>query len=397
MAGIVDHLAAAVRAARRGAGGRLRRPSLSRFIRVTKGPSVRHLLASLAVLTACAQAPISPDNSELSTTTESLSNAWAPPLAGANWKIGFNIVNGGAPGFGSCFGKPLAQLVHAGEDWGTGAGTPVRAIGAGTVVYAAFANYPGSVVVIRHNLSAGERTAMGIATSTIYSQYGHLASLLVGVGSQVSVGQQIASVLDQAGNSHLHWEVRTEEVPQLCGFNHPGPGYTNSGTNARSWGYLSPQGSVTALTGAGPGTCDNNVPVNGTACNPADPGAQFVCTSPGLPSAQQWTRQACGGGQTCVGTRCQGGAPACGSGLFCAGNAIPGASACTSGSQTLFCCPSGQTIVNGACASATPPPCGSGLFCALNAIPGASRCLSGTTPVFCCAPGRTIVNGACSP
>jgi GH25 family lysozyme M1 (1,4-beta-N-acetylmuramidase) len=158
---------------------------------------------------------------------------------------------------------------------------------------------------------------------------------------------------------------------------------------------------LAAFAGGAPGggatTCDNNVPVNGTACNPADPGAQFVCTMPGLPSAQQWTRQLCGGGQSCVGTRCQGGAPACGSGLFCAGNAIPGASACASGSQTLFCCPSGQTIVNGACASATPPPCGSGLFCALNAIPGASRCLSGTTPVFCCAPGRTIVNGVCSP
>jgi len=352
---------------------------------------MRHILLSLAVVVGCA----SPEPREAELSAE-LSSAWVTPLASAAWKIGFNIVNPLVPGQSTCFGRPLNQLVHAGEDWGTAAGTPVRAIGAGTVVYSAFANYPGSVIVIRHDLSAGERSALGVA-GPIFSQYGHLTSVLVGVGATVSAGQQIASVLDQPGNSHLHWEVRTAQVPQLCSFSVPGPGYTNTGTDARSWGYMSPSGSVTALGNAGPGTCDNNVPVNGTACNPADPGAQFVCTFPGLPSSQQWTRQACAAGQSCVGTRCQGGGtPACGSGLFCAGNAIPGASACLSGSTTVFCCPSGQTIVNGVCSGAIPA-CGSGLFCALNAIPGASQCLSGSTPVFCCAPGKTIVNGACSP
>lgn len=355
---------------------------------------MRPVILSMLLIAACAQ-----NDPSYFQSTADLSNAWMTPLTGSAWRIGFNVVNPFAPGSGPCFGKPLSQLVHSGEDWGNAAGTPVRAIGAGRVVYAAFANYPGSVVVIRHDLNASERAAMGIAGSTIYSMYGHLTGLLVSVGAQVSVGQQLASILDQASNSHLHWEVRTVEVPQLCGFNDPGPGYTDSGTDARNWGYLSPSGSVAALAGAGPGTCDNNVPVGGTACNPADPGAQFVCTSPGLPSSQQWTRQACPSGQSCSGTHCQGGGgpPACGSGLFCAGNQIPGSSACASGASTIFCCPSGQTIVNGACSGqSTPPPCGSGLFCAGNQIPGASACVSGTQTVFCCAPGRTIVNGACS-
>jgi hypothetical protein len=255
----------------------------------------------LMVLLACAQR-----GSDDVDTTASLSTAWVQPLAGTIWRIGFNIVNPSAPGFGSCFSKPLSQLVHAGEDWANAAGTPVRAIGAGTVVYAAYVDYPGSVIVIRHDLSASERSALGISGSTIYSQYGHLTGLLVSVGTQVGAGQQIASVLDQASNSHLHWEIRTVEAPQLCGFNDPGPGYTDAGTDARNWGYLSPSGSLAALTGAGPATCDNNVPVGGTACNPSDPGAEFVCTYPGLPSSEQWTREACLAGQSCSGTHCQG-------------------------------------------------------------------------------------------
>jgi len=322
---------------------------------------VRFLILTLSLLAACASDDaFDPTSTSASTSTatptstssasSSLSSAWTQPTAGYSWRINFNIVNPYVSGNSTCFGRPLNQLVHSGEDWGNAAGTAVRAIGAGTVVYAAFANYPGSVIVIRHDLNASERSALGVAGSQIYSMYGHLTGVLVSTGQQVAAGQQIASVLDQLSNSHLHWEVRTLEVPQLCQFIPPGPGYTNTGTDARSYGYLAPLGSVNALAGAvGPTTCDNNVPVGSTACNPADPVAQFVCTSPGLPSSQQWTRQLCPAGQTCSGTHCQGGLQACGFGLFCAANQIPGASACLSGTQPVFCCAPGHTIVNGAC------------------------------------------------
>jgi len=89
--------------------------------------------------------------------------------------------------------------------------------------------------------------------------------------------------------------------------------------------------------------------------------------------------------------------PPCGSGLFCSGSSIPGASQCMSGTQPLYCCPSGQTIVNGVCTSSTPPPCGSGLYCSASSIPGSSQCMSGSQLVYCCAAGHVIVNGACSP
>ena len=275
---------------------------------------VRHILWSLIVLIAgCA-----PGEANLETTS-ALSGPWATPIAGFAWRIGFNIVNPSVPGNSTCFNRPLNQLVHTAEDWGNPAGTPVRAIGAGTVIYnGAGINYPGAVIVIRHDLAASERAALGIAESTIYSQYGHLSNVLVPVNAQVAAGQQIANVLDQGTNSHLHWEVRTVAVPQLCLFNFAGPGYTDAGTDARNWGYLSPSGSVAALAGAGPGTCDNNVAVGDTACSQTASAAEFVCTSPGLPSSQQWTRRACPAGQACVGTHCQ---PQGGGSCSCSGGA----------------------------------------------------------------------------
>ena len=206
-------------------------------------------------------------------------STWLEPVA-HTWMIDFNIVNPSVPGFSSCFGVPLAQLVHSGEDWANAAGTPVRAIGAGTVVFAQFFNYPGSVVVVRHDLDAAERAALGIAGSSIWSMYGHLDGVLVSPGQQVAAGQQLASILDQGSNSHLHWEVRTVETPQLCGFTMPGPGYTGPGTDARAWGYLDPQSSVAALSS------------NSTPPPPPPPPVGWNCADSQWGFDQLWT---CGG------------------------------------------------------------------------------------------------------
>jgi murein DD-endopeptidase MepM/ murein hydrolase activator NlpD len=306
----------------------------------------RSLILSLIALAACAE--VEPTTVE---ATAEVAGAWAPPLTSTFWRIGFNIVNPSVPGFGNCFQKPLNQLVHSGEDWANAAGTAVHAIGAGTVVYAQFANYPGNVVVIRHDLSAAERAALGISNASVFSMYGHLGTLAVSVNQAVSVGQTVGTILDQGANSHVHWEVRTVMTPQLCSVTPPGPGYTNTGTDARSFGYLSPSGSVAALqSSAPPATCDNNVPIGGTACNPSDPVAQYVCTTPGAGPVAQWTRQLCPTNQSCAGDRCQGGAiPRCGANLFCALNPIPGSTQCFTGTQNAFCCAPGHTIVNGAC------------------------------------------------
>ena len=138
-------------------------------------------------------------------------------------------VNGGGWGFWHGFqyyGAVYAGSYHAGEDWyrSGSAYQPVYAIGNGVVKYAA-GNYPGNVVIIEHSLSNGE---------TWYSMYGHVYAKVV-VGQSVSRRQQIATIYNQAGNSHLHFEVRNfylkNEVngaQSACG-NHrnypPGPGY----------------------------------------------------------------------------------------------------------------------------------------------------------------------------
>ena len=138
-------------------------------------------------------------------------------------------VNGGGWGFWHGFqyyGAVYAGSYHAGEDWyrGGSAYQPVYAIGNGVVRYAS-GSYPGNVVIIEHSLTNGE---------TWYSMYGHVYAG-VAVGQSVSRRQQIATIYDQGGNSHLHFEIRNfyikDEVNganSACG-NHrnypPGPGY----------------------------------------------------------------------------------------------------------------------------------------------------------------------------
>ncbi len=131
------------------------------------------------------------------------------------------------------FGSVYAGAYHAGEDWCTGsngvcdgraAGHPVYAVGNGVVRYAS-GSYPGNVVIVEHRLPNGE---------IWYSMYGHVVTG-VSVNQTVSRGQQIAKIFDQAGNSHLHFEIRRFYVKdEINGANAacsrhrsypPGPGY----------------------------------------------------------------------------------------------------------------------------------------------------------------------------
>ncbi|MET9854973.1 M23 family metallopeptidase [Streptomyces sp. NPDC006450] len=87
---------------------------------------------------------------------------------------------------------------HTGIDFHADSGTSVRAVGLGTVVEAGWGGAYGNNVVIKH------------ADGT-YTQYGHLYSVGVRVGQQVTPGQQIG-LSGNTGNSsgaHLHFEART--------------------------------------------------------------------------------------------------------------------------------------------------------------------------------------------
>lgn len=104
---------------------------------------------------------------------------------------------------------------HLGLDVGLDAGTPVRAAGDGTVVWASYGqtyNSPyflddpyGISIVIRHNF--------GYNGGRLWTVYAHLREVSVEMGQQVKQGEVIA----MSGNTglstgpHLHFEVRSGE------------------------------------------------------------------------------------------------------------------------------------------------------------------------------------------
>ncbi|MFD1658652.1 M23 family metallopeptidase [Streptomyces caeni] len=95
-------------------------------------------------------------------------------------------------------GSLWSSGTHTGIDFHAATGTPVHAVGAGTVVEAGWAGAYGNQIVIRMN-------------DGTYTQYGHLSSIGVSVGQRVTPGRQIA-LSGATGNvtgPHLHFEART--------------------------------------------------------------------------------------------------------------------------------------------------------------------------------------------
>ncbi|MDH6522976.1 murein DD-endopeptidase MepM/ murein hydrolase activator NlpD [Streptomyces sp. SAI-135] len=87
---------------------------------------------------------------------------------------------------------------HTGVDFLAAAGTPLKAVGAGTVVSADWSDAYGNQVVIQ--LADG-----------YYAQYAHLSALSVASGQAVTAGQQIglSGATGNVTGPHLHFEIRT--------------------------------------------------------------------------------------------------------------------------------------------------------------------------------------------
>jgi len=96
----------------------------------------------------------------------------------------------------TCFCMRWGEF-HTGDDLAAGYGTPIYAIGAGTVVAAGPASGFGNWVVIDHG-------------NGFTSIYGHMKVLAVSAGQRVGVGEKVAYVGSegQSTGPHLHLEVR---------------------------------------------------------------------------------------------------------------------------------------------------------------------------------------------
>ena len=102
--------------------------------------------------------------------------------------------------FGSRGGS--RSSVHTGLDICASSGTGIRAVTAGTVVYAGYKGSYGNLLIIDHG-------------NGIQSYYAHCSALYVSAGQQVGAGTTIAAV-GSTGNStgpHLHLELRVNGTP----------------------------------------------------------------------------------------------------------------------------------------------------------------------------------------
>ncbi|KOV56917.1 peptidase [Streptomyces sp. AS58] len=114
-------------------------------------------------------------------------NTYVPPIGGSYISTGYQAG-----------GSLWSSGSHTGIDFHAASGTPVHAVGSGTVVEAGWDGAYGNQVVIRMNDGS-------------YTQYSHLSSIAVSVGRTVTPGEQIA-LSGATGNvtgPHLHFEART--------------------------------------------------------------------------------------------------------------------------------------------------------------------------------------------
>ncbi len=113
--------------------------------------------------------------------------------------------------YGATMGGNFQQ--HQGVEFNNADGTPVLAIGPGTVVHAGPGERDALVVVIRHDTTI---TVEGLRRA-VFSVYYHNSVLEVKVGRRVSAGQRIARVgnTGRATNDHLHLEVHVAPPDSL--------------------------------------------------------------------------------------------------------------------------------------------------------------------------------------
>ncbi|MFF0558252.1 peptidoglycan DD-metalloendopeptidase family protein [Streptomyces sp. NPDC004266] len=115
------------------------------------------------------------------------SSGWVAPIAGAGMSTPYHQS-----------GSMWSSGYHTGVDFIASTGTPIHAVGPGTVYSAGDGGAYGNQVVIQH------------ADGT-FSQYAHLSSISVSAGQTVNGGDQIglSGATGNVTGPHLHFEMRT--------------------------------------------------------------------------------------------------------------------------------------------------------------------------------------------
>ncbi|GGJ55055.1 M23 family metallopeptidase [Streptomyces brasiliensis] len=150
-----------------------------------------------AKATQSAQETQAPASSAPATASNvSAQNATTTPDTGTGYVLPVD-----SPAIGTAYhvaGSMWSSGYHTGVDFVVPTGTPLKAVGAGTVVSAGWGGAYGNQVVIK--LADG-----------YYAQYAHLSQLSVSAGQTVTAGQQVglSGATGNVTGPHLHFEIRT--------------------------------------------------------------------------------------------------------------------------------------------------------------------------------------------
>ena len=129
--------------------------------------------------------------------------------------------------YGSTMGGMFQE--HQGVEFNNPDGTPVHAVGDGTVVFAGPAEQGSNTMAIRH-----DRRLKGLF---IYSAYYHNSKLLASVGQRVKAGDVIALVgnTGRATNDHLHLEIHAAPLDSVALIVDPNERYPRYTVNPELW------------------------------------------------------------------------------------------------------------------------------------------------------------------
>jgi murein DD-endopeptidase MepM/ murein hydrolase activator NlpD len=121
------------------------------------------------------------------------------------------------------------QPFHQGVEFNNPAGTPVRAIADGVVVFVGLADAGSNTVAIRHDQRLGD--------AYVFSTYYHNAELNVRNGQRVRAGEVVARVgnTGRTRNSNLHLEVHLAPGPDSSKIVHPDVRFPEYTVNPQLW------------------------------------------------------------------------------------------------------------------------------------------------------------------